>query len=58
MSITNLVISLVDKLNLQKMFIESNEKVSVRLISFNSKNLEKTVDQIFKSNGNLIQRAN
>lgn len=51
MTLTTKIIHLIDKLKIEKLFIEEDKKVSVKFLSFNPKRLEKAIDQLLATNG-------
>ena len=55
MTITMRIVSLVDKLKLQKFFVEKDNKAHFKFAEFSPARLEETIDKLLRTKGNPYQ---
>lgn len=57
MSVTLKIVELVDRFKLTHYFIESNNKVHLRLLEFDPQKVEVLLDKVIKSKGKAYQAS-
>lgn len=57
MTLTAKIVNFLDKVKIEKLFIEDDKKVSLKLISFNPQFIEKSLNKVLKTNGHFYHMS-